>query len=82
MFSTKRYDRESFAAANERHGHELAYLEPRLTPETAPLARGYPAVCAFVNDVLSAEVLRTLADTRASSRRRPCTPSPRRRSRP
>ncbi|MEW5931112.1 MAG: 2-hydroxyacid dehydrogenase [Gemmatimonadota bacterium] len=62
VFSTKRYDRESLAAANERHGHELAYLEPRLTPETAPLARGYPAVCAFVNDVLSAEVLRTLAE--------------------
>lgn len=62
VFSTKRYDCESLAAANGRHGHELAFLEPRLTPETAPLARGYPAVCAFVNDVLSAEVLRTLAE--------------------
>jgi D-lactate dehydrogenase len=62
VFSTKRYDRESLAAANGPHGHDLAFLEPRLTPETAPLARGFPAVCAFVNDQLSAPVLATLAE--------------------
>jgi D-lactate dehydrogenase len=38
------------------------YLEPRLTAETAPLATGYEAVCAFVNDRLDAAVLRILAD--------------------
>jgi D-lactate dehydrogenase len=62
VFSTKRYDREFLEAANARHGHELAFLEPRLTAETAPLAHGYEAVCAFVNDQLSAPVLRTLAE--------------------
>jgi D-lactate dehydrogenase len=62
VFSTKRYDRESLAAANGPHGHDLAFLEPRLTPETAPLARGFAAVCAFVNDQLSAPVLATLAE--------------------
>ncbi|MET0397084.1 MAG: 2-hydroxyacid dehydrogenase [Longimicrobiaceae bacterium] len=62
VFSTRRYDRESMEAANATHGHELVFLEPRLTPETAPLARGFPAVCAFVNDQLPAGVLRTLAE--------------------
>ncbi|HEX2190790.1 MAG TPA: 2-hydroxyacid dehydrogenase, partial [Longimicrobiaceae bacterium] len=61
VFSSKPYDQQSLAAANLGHGHELAFLEPRLTPETAPLAHGFPAVCAFVNDQLSAPVLRALA---------------------
>lgn len=61
MFSTKAYDREFLEAANASHRHELVFLEPRLTPETAALAEGFPAVCAFVNDRLDAEVLRHLA---------------------
>ncbi len=61
FFSTKRYDREFFDRANEQHGHRLEYFEPRLTNETAPLASGYPGVCAFVNDMVSAEVIERLA---------------------
>ena len=62
MFSTKRYDRTSFERANRAHGHEISFLEPRLLPETAPLAVGHEAVCAFVNDDLSADVLRSLRE--------------------
>lgn len=64
VFSTKPYDQRFLNRANaERdHGHELTYFEPRLVPETAPLAAGHPAVCAFVNDVLNAEVLQILKD--------------------
>lgn len=61
VFSTKPYDRQYLAAANALGRHELHFLEPRLTLETARLAEGYPAVCAFVNDQLGAEVLATLA---------------------
>jgi D-lactate dehydrogenase len=66
FFSTKHYDREFFEAVNQTFGHELVFFEPRLTPETSPLAIGFPAVCAFVNDVLNAKVLAALAsqDTR------------------
>jgi len=62
MFSTKSYDQRTFERANREHAHdhEIAFLEPRLLPATAPLAAGYPAVCAFVNDILDAEVLRAL----------------------
>ena len=60
MFSTKPYDRRSFEAANLA-GHDLLFLEPRLTTETAVLAHGAAAVCPFVNDDLSAPVLEALA---------------------
>jgi D-lactate dehydrogenase len=59
VFSTRPYDREYLARAAEGK-HELTFLEPRLAPETAVLARGYEAVCAFVNDDLSASVLEQL----------------------
>ena len=61
VFSTKPYDRTFLEAANEDFRHELTYLEPRLTPETASLADEFPAVCAFVNDQLDAAVVRLLA---------------------
>jgi D-lactate dehydrogenase len=61
VFSTKSYDREFLERANRDIKHELVYFEPRLTAETAPLADGFPAVCAFVNDVLDERVLSQLA---------------------
>lgn len=66
LFSTKPYDQIFFEAANAAYGHELVFFEPRLTVETSLLAAGFPAVCAFVNDELNAQVLATLArqDTR------------------
>jgi len=61
VFSTKPYDRRFLDAANREARHEFVYFEPRLVIETAPLAAGFPAVCAFVNDRLDRAVLETLA---------------------
>ncbi|WP_019868698.1 2-hydroxyacid dehydrogenase [Salinispora oceanensis] len=61
VFSTKPYDREFLSTANSAGDHELEFLEPRLTPQTAKLASGAAAVCAFVNDDLGTEVLERLA---------------------
>jgi D-lactate dehydrogenase len=60
MFSTKEYDRESFAAANATFGHDLDHIEDRLTSRTAALADGHDAVCIFVNDHANERVLRAL----------------------
>lgn len=60
FFSAKKYDRASFLAANADR-HHLRFLEPHLDLETAPLAHGSDAVCAFVNDTLDATVLEELA---------------------
>lgn len=61
VFNTKPYDRRFFIAANYDHEHELVFLEPRLSRETALLAKGFLAVCVFVNDQLDAHVLEILA---------------------
>ncbi|NDJ16549.1 2-hydroxyacid dehydrogenase [Myxacorys almedinensis] len=61
VFSTKSYDRQFLIAANYDHEHELVFLEPRLSRETALLAKGFLAVCVFVNDQLDAHVLEVLA---------------------
>ena len=61
VFSSKPYDKQFLEAANTSHGHELHFLEPRLTEDTASLAAGYPAICAFVNDQLNAKVLGMLS---------------------
>ena len=62
VFSTKGYDERYLRRANEGHGHELTFFEPRLVRGTAALAAGHDAVCAFVNDQLDEHVLRTLVD--------------------
>ncbi len=64
IFSTKSYDRRFLDEANAAAGsqHRLRYLEARLTHESASLAVGVDAVCAFVNDVLDRPVLEVLAN--------------------
>jgi D-lactate dehydrogenase len=61
IFSTHAFDREFFDAANRTRGHDLQYLEARLTFATSTLARDFPVVCAFVNDRLDADVLTALS---------------------
>jgi D-lactate dehydrogenase len=61
FYSSKTYERDAFDATNVRYGHHLHYLEPRLGPDTASLAAGFPAVCVFVNDRVGREVIATLA---------------------
>ena len=66
VFSAKRYDQDSLTAANAEAlaagaRHELTFLEPRLTRETAALGARFSAICVFVNDCVDAEVLTTLA---------------------
>nr|WP_315248335.1 2-hydroxyacid dehydrogenase [uncultured Duganella sp.] len=61
VFSARRYDKTMLARANATAGHELRFLEDRLTAASAPLAAGCEAVCVFVNDSVDAEVLAILA---------------------
>jgi D-lactate dehydrogenase len=62
VYSSKPYDEQFLRSANAEAGHELRFLEARLSVETAPLAAGSEAVCVFVNDDVGAEVLDTLAE--------------------
>lgn len=62
VFSTKPYDRRFLEAANADRGHQLHFLDMRLSKESARLARGSRVVCAFVNDELGAPVLKELSE--------------------
>ena len=64
LFSAKAYDRASFQAANQRFRHEIVYLDAHLTDQTAQLAAGSEAICAFVGDRIDAAVLDMLSKTR------------------
>ena len=61
VFSTERYDRDFLTAANVDAGHDLTFYDLRLKVHTSALADGFPAICAFVNDQLDAQVLPLLA---------------------
>lgn len=61
VFSTRSYDRQFLDAANAVHGHELIYHEAKLQADSAPIANGCEAICAFVNDDVNQAVLEILA---------------------
>ena len=61
VFDTRRHDRASLDEANTTHGHTLSYFEPRLMLQTASLARGFDAVCSFVNDRVDRATIEVLA---------------------
>ena len=61
VFSTHRFEQEYFNKANAGK-HELIWIESRLSESTALLAKGSKAVCIFVNDDASANVLRKLQE--------------------
>ncbi|MGB0372850.1 MAG: 2-hydroxyacid dehydrogenase [Opitutales bacterium] len=60
FYSSKPYDRDSFNSVNHEFGHNIEHFEGKLEPKTAPIASGFPAICAFVNDDLGAETLHAL----------------------
>jgi D-lactate dehydrogenase len=60
FYSTQSYDKEYFARFNP--GHEINFLETSLKEKTVKLITDETAVCAFVNDDLSATVIKALAE--------------------
>ena len=63
FYGTREYDHYYFdvLAADPEYGCEIRFLTANLDADTAPLARGGDAVCAFVNADCSASVLEKLA---------------------
>jgi D-lactate dehydrogenase len=63
FFDTHGFEQSVFANENRDFGHEITHFEVRLGEQTASLALGFPAICAFVNDRLGASVLEKLAES-------------------
>lgn len=62
VFSTKSYDKHYLDQANKDHSHELVYFESSLRQKTVRLAENFDAVCVFVNDIITEEVIEKLAE--------------------
>lgn len=60
VFSSQPYDKRFFNIANESHGFNLDYHTSPLSIKSVASCEGADAVCAFVNDDLSAGVLEAL----------------------
>ena len=60
FFSTKPYDRIWFEPMAKDYGYEIYFIELPFSEETVFLAKGYDAVCIFVNDHVNAQMIDTL----------------------
>ncbi|MDX1795565.1 MAG: 2-hydroxyacid dehydrogenase [Hydrogenovibrio sp.] len=60
FFSTTKTDNKIFQELNQHSDIQIEYFESHLSSHTAALAQGFDAVCAFVNDELSGDVLTKL----------------------
>lgn len=57
FYDTKPYDKIWFDPLAEEYGYKIKYFEYRLNSDTAVLAKGFDAVCVFVNDNVTGEVI-------------------------
>jgi D-lactate dehydrogenase len=62
LFSTKSYDKEYFERFKPQNKVELRYFKASLNEDTTELAKGYDAVCVFVNDEINRPVLEHLKE--------------------
>lgn len=57
FYGTKPYDRIWFEPMAKDYGYEITFLEMQCTRETVFLARGYDAICIFINDTVDADMI-------------------------
>ena len=60
FFDTCSYDKEALTKENEKFGYEIDFFDFKLNEKTALTAKGFDAVCVFVNDVVNADVISIL----------------------
>ncbi|MEX1296442.1 MAG: NAD(P)-dependent oxidoreductase, partial [Candidatus Limnocylindrales bacterium] len=62
VFSSKPYDERYLGVAAAGSPHKLDFFEAQLNPDVVKLAHGHEAVCVFVHDEVTGDVLRELAE--------------------
>ncbi|MGA9638783.1 2-hydroxyacid dehydrogenase, partial [Flavobacterium sp.] len=61
FFSTQPYDKTFFKKHNTNFGFELDFFETQLNMQTIDLINDTSILCVFVNDIVNAEVMESLA---------------------
>lgn len=62
MFDAREYDRPGFEAFGKKNGIDFTFFETKLTSDTVLLAKGFDAVCVFVNDTVDRAVIEKLSE--------------------
>jgi len=57
FYGTKPYDRIWFEPLAKDYGYEITFLEVQCAKETVFLAKGYDAVCVFINDTIDGDMI-------------------------
>ncbi len=60
FYGTKPYDKIWFEPLAEEYGFEIRFIELPCSEETVFLAKGYDAICIFVNDYVNAAMIEQL----------------------
>lgn len=57
FYSTKPYDKIWFEPLGKEYGFDIHFIEAACNQETVFMARGYDAICIFVNDYVNADMI-------------------------
>ena len=60
FYDAKEYDKTSFEKYGAQHDMQFRFFETKLNEDTVDLSKGSDAVCVFVNDSVTAEVIEKL----------------------
>ena len=60
FYGTKPYDRIWFEPMGKEYGFDIHFIEAACNKETIFMAKGYDAICIFVNDYVNAEMIDAL----------------------
>ncbi len=60
FYGTKPYDKIWFEPMGKEYGFDIHFIEAACNQETIFMAKGYDAICIFVNDYVNAEMINAL----------------------
>lgn len=67
FYSTKPYDRLWFEPMGKDYGFEIHFIEMPCNEDTVFLAKGYDAICVFVNDYINAQMIEQLYEMKVKA---------------
>ena len=67
FFSTKPYDKIWFEPMGKEYGFDIHFYEVPFSEETIYLASNYDAICIFVNDYITAEMINKLYEMKVKA---------------
>ncbi|MEY8391179.1 2-hydroxyacid dehydrogenase [Lachnospiraceae bacterium 45-W7] len=67
FYTTKPYDRIWFEPMAEKYHMDILFLEAPCRPNTLDLASGCDAICVFINDQISAQMIDRLCDMKVKA---------------